>query len=98
MADPSENVRAEQFWFSLTTLGVNGSLIANAAQQAPAPFFHWIVAIVFSTLLSSFAAYLILERSAFLVHGAMLPPIFRRMETLWPGRTRSASFATSSRS
>ena len=85
MADSSENVRAEQFWFTLTTLGVNGSLIVDAARAAS---LRWLPVLVFSTLVSLFAAYLVVERSAFLVHGSMVPPDAPKGIATWKDKER----------
>lgn len=55
----ADNVLQEQLWFAGTTLVVNGLLLSEAAQH-----YHPVVARGASTLISIYAAYLILERSA----------------------------------
>jgi hypothetical protein len=55
----ADNILQEQTWFTATTLGVNALLMSETAQTK-----HLLAARLASTVLSAFAAYLILERSA----------------------------------
>jgi len=55
----ADNVLQEQLWFTATTLGVNALLMSDTAQRR-----HWLAARIVSTVISVYAAYLILERSA----------------------------------
>ncbi len=55
----TDNVLQEHLWFTATTLGANVLLMSGSAQTN----FHWLARMV-SVILSLFAVYLILERSA----------------------------------
>lgn len=55
----ADNVLREQLWFTATTLGVNALLMSDAAQDG-----HLVAARIASTVISLYAAYLIIQRSA----------------------------------
>lgn len=54
-----ENIRDEQFWFTVTTLGINGFFISSPQQVV-----HWYVSPIALTLISAYAIFLIGHRHA----------------------------------
>jgi hypothetical protein len=68
MPGKANNILQEHFWFTATTLAVNGFLMsANIECQ------NWYVLKVISTLISLYAVYLIVERSASAANKVKLP-------------------------
>ncbi len=65
----ADNVLQEQLWFTATTLGVNVFLTSDAVQHK-----HFWTARIALTLISLYAAYLILERSAGAAKKIPTPP------------------------
>ena len=68
MPSKANNILQEHFWFTATTLAVNGFLMsANIGCK------NWYVVRIISTLISAYAVYLIVERSASAANKIKLP-------------------------
>jgi len=71
MAD--NNILQEHFWFTATAVGINAFLMSSDAKLC-----HWAVAPIVSSVLSAYAAFLIVHRSAAhagkIDYSADLPP------------------------
>lgn len=68
MADTGTNILQEHLWFTATTLAVNGFLMSEAIQNK-----HSCAARAVSTVVSAYAAYLIVQRSAAAADKIKLP-------------------------
>ena len=71
----ADNVLQEQLWFTATTLAVNGLLMSDTVRHG-----HLVAARVVSTLISLYAAYLILQRSAGTAGKIKLPEDLERVD------------------
>lgn len=60
MGDTGNNILKEHFWFTATTLAVNGFLMSATIQAK----YSFAARVAVSTLISVYAAYLIVQRSA----------------------------------
>ena len=75
MPSKNNNILQEHFWFTATTLAANGFLMsANIECQ------NWYVLKVISTLISLYAVYLIVERSASAANKVKLPKDLEKKE------------------